>query len=101
MGLLETTARDGTACGLLAFHDSAGDPMMVTLSATGIFGVGEGSDAEGYTSCMLIFRCVSISFCVFVFDERGQVNFRERHMGAPFHGCISWAMPLACSFLGG
>jgi hypothetical protein len=59
MGLLETTARDGTACDLLAFHDSEGDPMMVSLTAIGIFGVGEGTNAEGYTSCMLIFRWVS------------------------------------------
>ena len=56
IGLLETTARDGTACGLLAFHDSSGDSMMVTLTVTGIFGVGEGDDEDGYTSCMLIFR---------------------------------------------
>ena len=57
VGMLETTARDGTACGLLAFHDSSGDPMMVTLTATGIFGVGEGDEEDGgYYSCMLIFR---------------------------------------------
>jgi hypothetical protein len=72
MGLLETTARDGMARGLLAFHDSAGDPMMVTLTATGIFGVGEGTDAEGYTSCMLIFRWVVISFAFSFFTSVGK-----------------------------
>ena len=61
MGILKETELEGSARGLLAFHDAEGDSMMVTLTATGIFGAAEDDDDQGvgdgaYRSAMLVLR---------------------------------------------
>ena len=49
LGLLKTTKLEGSATGLLAFHDSEGTSSLITLTVRGI-----GNDE--YHSSMLIFR---------------------------------------------